>query len=126
MKVKVFQKALASLLAVGMLTGLAACSQPAPSGSDTSAPTVSGQTGGTYTGTARGFGGDVTVTITVADGKMTDITAAGDQETPDIGQKAVAELPAKMLEAQTYDVDVISGATISSNAVKDAAKAAMT
>lgn len=126
MKVKVFQKALASLLAVGMLTGLAACSQPAPSGSDTPAPTVSGQTGGTYTGTARGFGGDVTVTITVADGKMTDITAAGDQETPDIGQKAVAELPAKMLEAQTYDVDVISGATISSNAVKDAAKAAMT
>lgn len=123
---KALHKVIASLLAVGMLTGLAACSQPAASESGSPAPSEPAQAGETYTGTARGFGGDVTVTITVADGKITDVTATGDQETPDVGQKAVEELPAKILEAQTYDVDGVSGATISSNAVKDAAKAAMT
>ena len=46
----------------------------------------------TLTGTAEGFGGDVTVTLTVEDGAITACTITGDDETPDIGGAALEEL----------------------------------
>ena len=48
------------------------------------------------------------------------LAACGKTETPDIGGKAIAELPAEMIKGQTYEVDAISGATITSNGMKDA------
>lgn len=78
-----------------------------------------------YSATVPGFGGDVTVTLEVADGKITDVKAVGDHETQGVGSHAIEELPAIILEAGTYDVDGVSGCTFSSNAVKQAAKEAM-
>ena len=80
---------------------------------------------GTFTASSPGFGGDVTVTITVEDGKLTDVTAVGDNETDGVGSNAIDKLPGAILEAGTWDVDGISGCTFSSNAVKEAAKKAM-
>lgn len=80
---------------------------------------------GTYEGTAKGFGGDVVVTVTVDENNITDIQVVGDKETENIGSFAVEMLGGRMLEAQTVNVDALSGATVSSNAIKNAATQAL-
>lgn len=71
----------------------------------------------TFTSTQKGFGGDVVVTLTMEGEKITKVEITGDNETENIGKKAIEELPAIILEAQNAEIDVISGATITSNAV---------
>ena len=83
-------------------------------------------TGETYTATEKGYGGDVVVELTVSEGKITNVTITGDGETPGVGSKAIEQMPEMILTAQDYEVDVVSGATITSTSVKKAAKAAMT
>ena len=83
------------------------------------ADTVTGE------GTAKGFGGDVKVTVTVTDGKIADVTAVGESETQGIGSVALEKLPAAMEENNTINVDAMSAATITSNAIKEAAAAAL-
>lgn len=80
---------------------------------------------GTFEGTAKGFGGDVTVTLTLTDGVITDVQAAGPDETQGIGSKAIESLPAEIVANNSIAVDGVSGATFSSNAVKEAAEAAL-
>ncbi len=80
---------------------------------------------GTFEGTAKGFGGDVTVTLTLTDGVITDAQAAGPDETQGIGSKAIESLPAEIVANNSIAVDGVSGATFSSNAVKEAAEAAL-
>ncbi|MBM6914460.1 FAD-dependent oxidoreductase [Gemmiger formicilis] len=113
------KKILALLLCVSLCFGLFGCSQKALSGTEGTC------TPGTYTGTAKGFGGDVTVTITVDDSAITDVTAEGAAETEGVGSNAIEQLPAAILEAQSAEVDVIAGCTITSDAVISAAKAAI-
>ena len=79
----------------------------------------------TFTGTAQGFGGQVTVAIEVDGGKIVSVTAEGAGETAGIGSRAIEELPAKIIEAGSWEVDALTGATFTSEAVKNAAKAAM-
>jgi len=80
----------------------------------------------TATGTAKGFGGDVTVTLTLTDGVITEAKAEGANETPGVGTPALENLPAAIMAGNTVNVDVISGATFTSNGVIEAAKAALT
>lgn len=80
----------------------------------------------TGTGTAKGFAGDVTVTLTVTDGVITGATAEGANETAGIGSVAIEKLPAAMVEGNTVNVDALSGATLTSNGLLEAAKAALT
>lgn len=82
-------------------------------------------TPGTYTATAPGMGGDVTVTITVDADTISDLTVSGEQETPGIGTLALDALPKAILDAQSTDVDVIATATVTSNAIKEAAAKAL-
>lgn len=84
-----------------------------------------GFTAGTYTGTAQGFGGDVTATVTLSETEITDIQVIGDQETDGLGSVAIEQLPPKMLEAQSPNVDAMSGATVTSNAIIEAVTAAL-
>ena len=74
----------------------------------------------TFTASAPGFGGDVEVTVTVDGGQITDVRIAGDKETSGIGAVAVAELPARILEAQSAEFDAWTGASFTSAAVKAA------
>ena len=85
-----------------------------------------GATGETYTATEKGYGGDVVVELTVSEGKITNVTITGDGETPGVGSKAIEQMPEMILKAQDYEVDAVSGATITSTSVKKAVKAAMT
>ena len=84
-----------------------------------------GFTAGTYTGTAQGFGGDVTATVTLSETEITDIQVVGDQETDGLGSVAIEQLPPKMLEVQSPNVDAMSGATVTSNAIIEAVTAAL-
>ena len=80
----------------------------------------------TYTGTAQGIG-EVSVTLTVEDGKITAAEVVGESETKGIGYEPCADgtFADAIVAAQGVDFDSISGATVTSNAVKDAAKKAM-
>ncbi len=80
---------------------------------------------GTYTETAKGFGGDVTVTLEVSEDAIEDVQIEGDDETENIGSFAVEMLDDRIMEAQSPKVDALSGATVTSNAILGAAKKAM-
>lgn len=81
---------------------------------------------GDFTGTAKGMGGDVTVTLTLTDSKITGCTAEGADETQGIGTLALEQLPGQIAETGSIAVDGVSGATITSDAIKEAAAAALT
>lgn len=78
-----------------------------------------------FIGEGVGMGGSVKVKITVDGGKMTKIEVIEQNETVGIADNALAKLPAAMIEAQSTDVDNISGASITSKALKDAVADAM-
>lgn len=107
------KKILALILTVCMVLSMGAVVQ---------AEGVSGE----FTGTAQGLGGDVTVTLTLTDGKITACTATGDKETVGIGSVVIDTFPAIVAESGSIAVDAVSGATITSNAFVEAAAAALT
>lgn len=78
-----------------------------------------------YVGTAKGMDGDVVVKITVEEGKITAIEVLQQNETVGIGDKAVAAVPAKIIEKQSAEVDGVTGATVTSDAIKAAVAEAM-
>jgi uncharacterized protein with FMN-binding domain len=78
-------------------------------------------TPGTYTSSAKGIASDVTVTMTFDETTITDVQIDASGETPDIGGTAAEELAQKILEQQTCNVDAVSGATVTSDAIKAAA-----
>ena len=81
---------------------------------------------GDFTGTAKGFGGDVSVTLTLTDGAITGCTAEGKDEPQGVGSEAIAQMPGKIAESGSIAVDGVSGATATSTAIKEAAAAALT
>jgi fumarate reductase flavoprotein subunit len=81
---------------------------------------------GTYSATEKGFGGDVTVNLTIgSNGNIAGVTIDAAHETPGIGQAAAPKLAQAMVAAQTVAVDSISGASVTSAAVRTAAAAAL-
>lgn len=74
----------------------------------------------TFEGTAKGFGGDVVVNIAVEDKKIVSVTITGDKETPGLGSIAIEKLPEVILGSQSTEFDVVTGATVTSNAIREA------
>jgi len=110
--------AMAAVIAVSLF-GYGCGAKPASTSSDAG---VSGD----FTGTAKGFGGDVSVTLTLTDGAITGCTAEGKEETQGVGSEAIAKMPGEIAESGSIAVDGVSGATITSTAIKEAAAAALT
>ena len=81
---------------------------------------------GDFTGTAKGFGGDVSVTLTLTDSVITGCTAEGKDETEGVGSQAIAKMPGAIAESGSIAVDGVSGATVTSTAIQEAAAAALT
>ena len=80
---------------------------------------------GSYTASAQGFGGDVTVTVTIEGGYMTDITV-DDASGEDAAYFSMAEdILDDIMAAQSAEVDTISGATFSSTGLKNAVATAL-
>ena len=81
---------------------------------------------GTYTAASKGFGGDVEVTVTVSENAIDDIAITGDHETENIGSFAVSMLGDRILAAQSPNIDALTGATVTSNAILRALRQAFT
>ena len=81
----------------------------------------------TGTGTGNGFAGkdSITVTISLKDGKIANVTASGPNETQGIGSNAVEKMPALMVEKNSIAIDGVTGATMSSKGILQAAEAAL-
>lgn len=77
------------------------------------------------TGEADGFGGPVSVELTVTDGTITAAAITGEMETPEVGQAAFEELQNQIVAANGSEIDGVSGATITTAAVKTAVQKAM-
>ena len=76
---------------------------------------------GTFTGTGTGRNGDITVRITVKNGMVSDAGIVTQAETPEFGQRAEEEIFAQFLQnGSTQGIDVVSGATLTSEGLLDA------
>ncbi len=89
------------------------------------APAETMFTPGTYTAEAQGIFSPVKVQITVSGNRITSVIIDPSGETPELGGMAAGKLSAAILQAQTPNVDAISGATITSNAIIQAATEAL-
>lgn len=103
------KKVFSGLLSSAMVLGLVGCSSS------------SGKyTAGTYTGTSKGHSSDVTVTATFSSSEITKVELDVSGETESIGGVAADELVEQIMDKQSSDIDGVSGATETSNAVKAA------
>lgn len=75
---------------------------------------------GAYEGTAKGFGGAINVKVEVKDGKVVNIEILEHGETESIAGPALEEIPESIIDAQSVEIDNVSGATVSSKGIKAA------
>ena len=106
---------------------LAACGSSASSTTTASSAAASTAASEGYTGTqtasAKGMNGDVTVTITFENGAVTACDVDASTETESLGQAAAPTVAQSIVDGNTPNVDAVSGSTITSNAIVEAAKA---
>ena len=74
-------------------------------------------TPGTFTGEGQGMNGTVKVDVTFSEDAITEITVGENQETPGVSDPAIAQLPGRIVEAQSLAVDTVTGATFTSNGI---------
>ena len=111
------KKLICLLLSLMMLLGAAACAEPAP--------VEKLFTAGTYSAEAQGIFVPVKVQITVNDTEIVSVLIDATGETPELGGMAAGTLAESILNAQTPNVDALSGATVTSNAIIAAATEAL-
>ena len=81
---------------------------------------------GTYEAKEKGYGGYITVTVTIdEEGKIAEVKANGPDETPTVGGYALTDLPVQFVEKQSTDIDAYAGATFTRNALVKAVEAAL-
>lgn len=110
---------LAAMLTISTLSGCGKKNTTTENNTNVSVETPVESTGrftpGSYSSTVTGMH-EMTVTVTVSDNEILDIQL-DHSETPGIGEPAAASIPAEILELQGLGVDVVSGATLTSNAI---------
>lgn len=118
---KMKKKALSLLLAAAMGVSLCSC------GDRQSEPTATPEAGAqTYTAEAQGNNGAVKVEVIVENGVVTAVNVVEHQETAGISDGAIENIPAAIVDGQTLNVDTVSGATNTSNAILNAVATALT
>ena len=121
---KISRKGFLKVAAAAAMSGVTASAlATCNAGSSSSTAASTGEaiyTPGTYTGTATGIG-EVKVTMTFSETAITDVVIDASNETESIGGVAAPTLKDALMAAQSTEIDNISGATITTNAVKKAA-----
>ena len=112
------KKLLMLVTSLMMATSLIACSSSSSSNKDAI------YKAGTYEASAQGMG-NVTVKVTVDETSITAIEADVSNETESIGQAAKDDIVNEIIEKQSTEIDGVSGATITTNAIKSAVKQAL-
>lgn len=111
-----FTKFMSLLLALTLVaTLIAGCGQTPASGSG-----AASYTAGTYTATADGNNGPVTVEVTVSDTAITAVKVTEQAETESIAAPAIERIPQAIVDNQSLAVDAVAGATNTSNAILNA------
>lgn len=106
------KKIICAVLCIIMILSIVAC-QPKTSNS-----TESGKfNAGTYTAIATGHNGDIKIELIVDDSSIKDVKVLEHIESPGISDPAIERIPKAIVDGQTLAVDVISGATVTSNAI---------
>lgn len=82
-------------------------------------------TAGTYEGTGEGFGGELVANVEVSDSEILKVEIAEHAESAGISDGAIEKIPEEIVKLQTVNVDSVSGATFSSDAIKEAVKKAL-
>jgi|SRR5690625_4697095 len=82
-------------------------------------------TDGTYEGTAEGHNAPLTLEVTVENGEIANVVITEHEESEGISDPAFEEVPAAIMETNSTDVDTVSGATVSSNAIISAVEEAL-
>ena len=121
------RKRIAALaLAAVMAFGLTACGGSSSSSTAASAGSAAESAGvsGEFTGTATGMG-EVSVTVTLTDGVITDCKIVGDSETEGIGSVVIESAVDEIVSGNKGAIDVVTGATITSDAINEALAAAL-
>ena len=124
---------LAGMYYAGNITGVAVANQQVAAMSESLSTANSAKAGpfidGTYQGSAAGYHGNTSVSVTVANGYISTIDVLSTGDDPDFFNQAKASIVPAILSAQSVGVDTVSGATFSSNgligAVKDALSSAL-
>ena len=80
---------------------------------------------GVLTGTADGFMGPITVSVTMDGDTITAVEVVSNSETPEIAGTALEQIPAAIVAANSADVDIVAGATYTSNGIINAVKNAL-
>ena len=124
MKRNVLRMTAVCLAGMMALTG---CSSgtAAPASAAASAET-SGMKDGTYTETVQGRNADITVETTIEGGKITNVVVTDQQETKEVAGAALTDVPAAIVAANSVNVDGVTGATVTSDAIKLAVSNAIT
>ena len=82
-------------------------------------------TPGTYEGTGKGNNGDIKVRVTLTKDKIDKIEILEEEETEGIKEPAIEQIPAKIIEKQSVEVDVVAGATWTSKGIMEAVEKAL-
>ncbi|MFV0496826.1 MAG: flavocytochrome c [Candidatus Fimivivens sp.] len=119
-------KLLSLLLVLALSLASVACNADSPgSQTDVSGTSTGKYTPGTYEGTAKGYGGDIKVTVTLGENQIEKIEVAQNEETVGVGTVAIEKLPAVIIANQSLAVDAVAGATVSSDGLIEAITAAL-
>lgn len=98
---------IALFLIIALIITLAGCS--------------SSVTAGSYTGKASGYHGELSVTTEIdKNGEIINITVGENAETKGVGNVAIEKIPQRIINAQSLDVDSVSGATVTSDGIRNA------
>lgn len=112
-----------TVLIASLILPLAGC---APEAKEVAADSDTLSLAGTYTGTAEGYHGDLTVSVEVDNaGKIVAINVGDNDETPEIGTIAIEKMPPLIVDSQSLDLDTISGATVTCDAIIEAVAKAL-
>ena len=117
-----------SLMGIAIILIMGACNnEEINGGMDTGYVDTNEAKGGvvTYEGLGMGFNGEITATVTLESGVITDIQVDTDGESEGFRETATAEIPAKVIANQSIAVDAISGATATSEGIIEAITSAL-
>ena len=104
------------ILILVMLMILTGCQQVKDEAEDI-VDTMNKYNDGIYSATVNGYGGEFEISLTYQDDKIVDVTIGENNETPSIGGVAAEQIAKNVKEQNTIELDTISGATVTSNAI---------
>ncbi|NLH62958.1 MAG: FAD-binding protein [Erysipelotrichaceae bacterium] len=113
----IWKKIAAAAMCTAMVCSSAACVSP---------ESIKFVKDGTYTGTANGYNGEIEVSVVYKDNKMTDIKVTKNSEPGVVAYSAMKNIPSYILENQSTNVDVSTGATATSKAICEAVASTVT